>query len=203
MVALPDRILFLAGMSIDANTGAIQWVPSEIQAGQHGVHVVVSDGRGGVAEQTFAVAVAESLSVAPVISSLPLLNGREETLYSYTVSASDADQDPLVFRLLQSPAGMAIDSVNGNVTWMPAVGQAGVHDVSISVLGRRGRQADQAWQFTVRSLQNMPPVFVSTPPSETVQDQLYTYDVQVQDPDGDHLLTGCFLLLKECLLPMG
>jgi len=48
------------GMSIDPTTGRINWTPSTSQVGNHTVTVGVSDGRGGVAAQTFVIRVWDS-----------------------------------------------------------------------------------------------------------------------------------------------
>lgn len=45
------------GMGIDPSTGLITWGPTEDQVGKHPVTVVVDDGRGGTAEQSFMVCV--------------------------------------------------------------------------------------------------------------------------------------------------
>lgn len=46
------------GMSIDADTGVIQWAPSDSQVGDYPVSVEVSDGRGGMATQEFELIVS-------------------------------------------------------------------------------------------------------------------------------------------------
>ena len=63
------------GMSIDAKTGLITWTPTEGQAGNVEVEVLVLDAQDGVNRQTFTieVATAEDAPVqanrAPVITS--------------------------------------------------------------------------------------------------------------------------------------
>lgn len=46
------------GMSIDAQTGVVQWMPSSEQVGDFGVEIEVTDGRGGVAVQAFRLVVS-------------------------------------------------------------------------------------------------------------------------------------------------
>ncbi len=49
------------GMLIDNGNGLVSWEPSLDQVGNHDVTVRVEDGRGGVAEQAFVVAVKQPL----------------------------------------------------------------------------------------------------------------------------------------------
>lgn len=55
-----------AGMSIDSASGAIQWTPQANQAGAHEVAVLVNDGRGGTATQSFTVQVSAAGNLPPV-----------------------------------------------------------------------------------------------------------------------------------------
>lgn len=48
------------GMSIDSDSGVIQWTPGESQVGNYSVVVEVSDGRGGIAQQPFGLVVSPS-----------------------------------------------------------------------------------------------------------------------------------------------
>lgn len=47
-----------SGMDIDPASGEITWEPSEDQVGDHQVVIEVTDGRGGIAQQTFTVLVS-------------------------------------------------------------------------------------------------------------------------------------------------
>ncbi len=55
------------GMSIDTNTGVITWLPVAAQAGSTGITVSASDGRGGLATQSFAISVAPD-NQSPVVT---------------------------------------------------------------------------------------------------------------------------------------
>ena len=59
------------GMSIDALSGAITWVPASEQLGTHGVSVIVDDLQGGRVRHTFEVSVAPPDGAAPPASSAP------------------------------------------------------------------------------------------------------------------------------------
>ncbi len=59
------------GMSIDALSGAVTWVPAPEQLGTHSVSVIVDDLQGGRVRHTFEVSVAPPDGAAPPASSAP------------------------------------------------------------------------------------------------------------------------------------
>src|SRR5262249_13756464 len=62
------------GMTIDAATGLIAWTPSTFQTGPNSVAVLVSDGQGGSATQTFTVVVAAPVNHPPDITTVPVFD---------------------------------------------------------------------------------------------------------------------------------
>ncbi len=55
------------GMTLDASTGRIQWIPKNSQIGPSSVSIEVSDGRGGVVVQNFQITV-EADTESPVVA---------------------------------------------------------------------------------------------------------------------------------------
>jgi len=123
-----------SGMSIDAVTGVVTWIPDVSQLGGNTVVVSVSDGDLAVTQEFEIDVAVPGANVSPVIASTPALNAVESVTYEYQVVASDQDVgDVLAFSLQQSPIGMQIDSVSGLVTWTPDLTQTGSIDVVVSV----------------------------------------------------------------------
>jgi RHS repeat-associated protein len=179
--------LFPEGMTIDAATGLITWTPSGTQAGDHDVTVEVSDGRGGTDTQSFTIDVSEAINNPPEITSTPETTGTEGVLYEYDVEATDADGDVLTFSLTLFPEGMTIDATTGLITWTPSGTQAGDHDVTVEVSDGRGGTDTQSFTIDVSEAINNPPVITSTPDTTGTEGELYTYDVEAEDADGDVL----------------
>jgi serine protease AprX len=92
----------------------------------------------------------------PSIISTPPTSATEGSLYSYTVTASDADGDALSFSLGVAPAGMTIGVSTGVVMWTPGSNQAGSHDVTVQVTDARGLAATQSFSVTVANLNQAP-----------------------------------------------
>lgn len=137
------------GMTIDEESGEIRWQPTRQDLGFQQIVVQVSDGKGGVATQEYQLGVIdEGENAAPEISSEPGTEAYPTLQYSYQVVAEDADGDPLVFELKESPETMVIDEQQ-LITWTPSSEQAGsTHRVVLEVSD--GPLTDsQIWEITV------------------------------------------------------
>ncbi|MEM7394929.1 MAG: PKD domain-containing protein, partial [Verrucomicrobiota bacterium] len=109
-----------AGMTLTPGTGALNWTPDNDDVGQHVVILAVRDNLNASAEQHFVLDVI-NVNDPPVILSTPPTNAGVNAAYIYQVYARDDDRDPLSFSLVQSPAGMSIQS-GGLISWMPNAG---------------------------------------------------------------------------------
>jgi len=125
--------IFPTGMTIAVTSGVVNWTPSLGQVGDHVVKVKVSDGTTAIFQQyTLAVSVPPP-NRAPTITSTPGTLAISSLVYSYVVIASDLDADVLTYSLVTFPTGMNIDSISGQITWTPTLGQVGNHWLDISV----------------------------------------------------------------------
>src|SRR5262249_53387298 len=75
------------GMTINPATGLIVWTPSDVQTGPNNVAVLVSDGQGGTAAQTFTVVVAAPVNHPPTITTAPVTDALAGLAYRYDVGA--------------------------------------------------------------------------------------------------------------------
>ncbi len=91
----------------------------------------------------------EEVEVAPVITSTPVTEGFVGEPYSYDVNATGYPVPS--FELTVSPAGMAIDSVTGVITWTP--GAEGDYDVEV----RASNSAGDDTQAYILSISGPPP----------------------------------------------
>ncbi|MGD8339730.1 MAG: S8 family serine peptidase, partial [Gammaproteobacteria bacterium] len=179
------------GMTINGSSGLIQWTPNAGQSGTNLVSVRVVDGNGGFDTQSFSVLVGGGASnLSPTIDSSPVTTATENEPYSYDVNASDADGDTLTYSLDVAPAGMSINSSSGLISWTPSAGQAGSHGVTARVDDGNGGSDTQSFSINVAAAPppaNTPPTIDSTAITTGTVGELYSYDVNASDADGDTL----------------
>ena len=135
-----------AGMTVNPDTGEVNWVPSAPQPAEVTVALQVSDPQGGIAIQEFSVAVRDANS-APVISGSPPTSVIVGQFYGTRILASDADGDPLTFRLLRGPQGMTLHPRNGWLTWSTAGGIPGIYLVELEVVDDWGGRDSLAFNL--------------------------------------------------------
>lgn len=115
---------FPAGMTIDATTGLINWIPAADQTGNRNVTVQVTDAMGHTTNQVYTIVVADG---KPSFTSTPVRTATIGDLYAYDVNATAAVPSgaPLRYDLMQgTPAVrgiMAIDRSTGLISWTPAI----------------------------------------------------------------------------------
>ncbi|WP_228055720.1 putative Ig domain-containing protein [Lusitaniella coriacea] len=171
------------GMTINAQTGEIQWTPEA--TGRYEVEVEVQDASGGTATQTWTIEVGTTApNLPPTITSTPVYVARTAQPYSYQVIATDPEGTTPSYELLNAtdlPAGIAIDS-SGQLTWDNP--QTGTYTV---VVGANDGNSGAAQAFTLTVRENAAPSITSTPPNTAAPGRTYRYDVQAADPNGDDL----------------
>jgi FtsP/CotA-like multicopper oxidase with cupredoxin domain len=117
------------GMTIDANSGLITWLPNSSAAGSpKTVGVRVLDEQGLYASQVYTLVVQNNLP--PTVLSTPLLTAKVGVEYQYQFRVSDP-QGPITYSLRlvngvdYNPAGLSIDRNTGLVRWTPRPEQVG------------------------------------------------------------------------------
>jgi hypothetical protein len=126
-----------AGMTIDA-TGGMRWVTGENNGGEaYLVTVEVTDSGfpAATAMRTFSIQVAET-NTAPTLAPVPPQSTNAGSPLIVRLSAADADfpAQALTFSLAgATPAGLALDSASGVLTWTPTGAQLGSHSVTARV----------------------------------------------------------------------
>ncbi|MFN0055355.1 MAG: Ig-like domain-containing protein [Planctomycetales bacterium] len=154
-----------AGMAVDPASGLVTWTPQPGDLGNQDLLLEVTDGHGGVTQQSYTIAtIAAAPNRPPLFTSTPMIEAFVNTPYIYRATASDPDYDPLSFTLTSGPAGMEIDAATGLVSWQPMGNQTGTQSVVLSVDDGNGGTASQAYQMVSRAEPgNTSPVIISQP----------------------------------------
>ena len=172
-----------AGMTIDANSGAISWTPANNVTSEM-VTVQVSDGVL-TASQTFTIEVT-AVNDAPEITSSPVTVATEDTEYNYTVVAADVDSDSLTFSLTEFPEGMVIDAATGVISWTP---ENGVTEETVAVEVTDNIEiASQTFVIIVSATNDAPEITEGETATLTTGEDIATsLTLNATDIDGDDL----------------
>jgi RHS repeat-associated protein len=117
-----------AGMSIDPQTGVIEWLPGASQGGAHAVVVRVQDAGGFAATQSFTIQASSPSNGAPVAvdDEYSVRLGESLSVPAPGVTGNDADASPLSVRLTSQPGnGTVLFNADGSFTYTPHTMQPG------------------------------------------------------------------------------
>jgi RHS repeat-associated protein len=172
-----------AGMTVDAS-GMVSWTPTAAQFGPNAVTLRVNDPQGGSAVQSFTVTVvSQDVNHPPTITSTPGDAATVGKLYQYNAAATDPEDDPVIWSLLQGPVGMSIDPMLGTIRWTPTTDEIGPQQVVIQAADPLRATTTKTFMVTVHSV-DVPPAITSEPPTRAGAGVAYSYAVAAASPEG-------------------
>ncbi|MCL1478996.1 MULTISPECIES: putative Ig domain-containing protein [unclassified Marinobacter] len=169
-----------SGMTLSAN-GLVQWTPDGSQTGEYSVSLEVRDPQGASATQSYILNVQAENS-APVFESSPTTTARVGVEYSSTMTATDPEGDALTWKLVSAPAGMAINSGMGEISWVPNENQIGTHQVAVTVTDGRF-PVGRTYSVTVAG-DMLPPSLGNVPKDTAEVGKPYVYRIVAIDAEG-------------------
>ena len=178
-----------ASLSIESNIITIN--PNYNWYGELIVNITVSDIFGLEDYQSIIVEVLP-VNDTPAFSSSPNTVATEDEEYQYQLEISDPDSDQFYFYLLMYPEGMSLDN-QGLITWTPTEGILNSGFVSIVVWDTNNPQSGidypglQEFQIIVNPVNDAPEI-ISEPISNSIEDEQYSYQVEVSDIDSDNFI---------------
>ncbi len=172
-----------SGLTIGPS-GLVQWTPTINQIGDF-VSTIQCTDRSGVYMKAGTTTTVTTANY-PQITSTPVTSAMEGQLYTYQVTAADADTaygDTIKYSLNIAPSGMAIDQSTGLITWTPISGQIGDREVQVFATDLSKQTGQQRFTIKVGWI-NHPPVITSTPKTTATVGQYYYSYITAQDPDA-------------------
>ncbi|GAA4200928.1 hypothetical protein GCM10022289_13500 [Pedobacter jeongneungensis] len=164
--------------------GTYTYTPANSYSGTDVFTVTVSDGKGGTTTVTINVTVNPT-NVAPVASA-PAITTNKNTPVNGTITATDADGDPLSFAVTTPPAhGTVVVNPDGTYTYTPANNYSGTDVFTVTVSDGKGGTTTVTINVTVNPT-NVAPV-VSAPAITTPENIPVNGTITASDADGDPL----------------
>ncbi len=135
--------------------------------------------------------IANALNVSPVFTKVmgdTTINEDQQLNFDY--DAVDGNSDPVRFSLLTPPAGMAIDSITGILSWRPTFTQSGNYNFTVRASDGKGGITSRPTAVTVQNV-NRNPVFTRLMGDTTIMElQNLTFDYNGADPDNNPITFG-------------
>ncbi len=172
-------------------TATLSGTPTDAELGSHPIILQVRDAAGLTGTQSFTITVNED-NYAPQFTSAPVIEATENVLYTYNITATDANVgDVLVITAPISPTWLSLaDHGDGTATLSgtPANADVGDHAVTLRVRDVAGATHTQSFTVTVSNV-NDAPQFTSAPVTTATEDVAYTCNVTAADVDAGDTLT--------------
>ncbi|MEZ4945872.1 MAG: putative Ig domain-containing protein [Cyclobacteriaceae bacterium] len=182
-------------------SGSLVGTPNNGNLGTNPVRLVASDMHGGSVMQEFTI-IVNNTNDPPTFTSTPVTVGVEDNLYTYSITATDPDVgDVLEIKSLVIPSWLIlVDHEDGTATLSgtPLNANVGLSNVVLQVEDAQGLSVNQNFTINVSNT-NDPPVFVSTPVTGAIQDQLYNHTITTSDPDQGDSRTITSIVLPSWL----
>ena len=180
-------------ISIDSITGILQGIPSDVHVGDTSIEVRIYDWMQTYKGKLFSISV-KHVNHTPIIHTTSLPEAEEDSLYSYTVYATDRDSllfgDILRYTLAVSPVWLSIDSVTGVLTGVPMAWDVGDTIVTVKITDGKGGETIQTYPLQVNHINHVP-YWVADPDTLAKEDAAYMSRVFAKDQDS--LLFGDYL----------
>jgi hypothetical protein len=92
----------------------------------------------------------------PKFTSVPVDTAKEDSLYEYLLTATDPDQDPLLFGIITGPQWLHVDTATSTLTGTPGASDIGTSSVTLEVNDGYGGTDQQTFNLTVKATPHPP-----------------------------------------------
>ncbi|MDK2830886.1 MAG: hypothetical protein PWQ75_638 [Methanolobus sp.] len=175
-------------INIASSSGVASWTPNfKKDAGTYYVNLTVSDEHGSEDSQVVMITVAQNNE--PVFTMNTSYNISEGNTLSFTLNATDADGDTLVYDDIDLPSNATFDSGSAEFTWTPGYDMEGDYTANFSVYDGE----DFVYQEVAITVDNTnrAPKFPSFGEIPAAENSTLELNVSAIDPDNDSLDYTC------------
>ena len=179
------------GMTFDATSGVLQWIPTYNQAGTYpGLQLMVQDVAGLIAEKSFSATVT-NVNRSPELSPVPNQTVLENAGLSVTFQGTDPDEEDngkLQYSIENLPTGAVLDPGTGTLNWTPNYTQAGTYGLKLKVTDTGGLTAEVSVLAEVMDVNRLPQI--QSVEAKTVNEgAALIFAFLASDEDTDNTLT--------------
>jgi len=176
------------GASFNASTRTFSWTPTIAQIGNHQAKFEVSDPDGLIDDLTVNIEV-EQPNRSPEFDSISNQSVEAAKTLTFTIHATDPDDDPLTYSSTQLPSGSSFNVNTRTFSWAPTTAQIGNHQANFEVSDPEGLADDLTVNIEVTPPQptNQAPDFQAVSNQTVIAGSNLIFQIEATDPDGDSL----------------
>ncbi|MCF7811071.1 tandem-95 repeat protein, partial [bacterium] len=163
-------------------TGSFSWQTSYDSEGNHTVRLILSDGE--LTDTAWVNISVGNINHRPVLAAIGDKTVDENDELTFTLEATDSDNDDLTFFGEGLPEGAELNGAN--FRWTPTYDQSGDYDVTFIVRDDgEGELTDQETITITVTNVNRPPVLTAIGNQNVQEEEELTLTLTANDPDGD------------------
>jgi hypothetical protein len=158
--------------TFSTSTGQLSGKPASSNVGTFSnIVITVSDGKVATSLKAFSIAVkaasgSSGSNTAPVISGSPLTSVKAGIGYTFTPTASDANNDTLTFSISNKPSWASFSTSSGKLSGTPTAAQVGSYsNIVISVSDGKVKTSLKAFAVNVTATASGAATLSWTPPT--------------------------------------
>jgi len=162
-----------------------RWTPTSTQVGTHNITFIASDSNAVQDSETVTVTVTSPTNRPPVLAAIGSKSVSENSLLTFTISATDPDGDTVTYSATGLPTGATL--TGRTFSWRPGYTQAGTHNITF--IASDGALQDSEVVAVTVSNTNRPPVLAAIGGKSVSEGSLLSFSVSATDPDIDDTIT--------------
>ena len=139
----------------DSSTGAGNWTTDYNDAGTYWVNFGVSDGNGGIDNETIRITVSDA-NRPPVLDAIGDKTINEAEIVAIDLNASDLDDDTLVYSCNRTDLSTDFNPATGTGNWSTDHKDAGTYWIDFGVSDGKGGIANETIRITVLDSNRQP-----------------------------------------------
>ncbi|PCJ63439.1 MAG: hypothetical protein COA79_01115 [Planctomycetota bacterium] len=171
-----------AWLSFNTSTHELSGTPVLGDIGVYSIQLDVNDGKN-VASDNFTITVSDvSSNASPTFSSQSNTTAHQDTAFSLTINATDAENDTVTLASKQIPSWLTFSATTGVLSGTPSSSDAGTTTIIITASDGINLPVTEL-QFTITV--NTIPSITSTPIEVAIAKSAYIYNITAVDNDGD------------------
>ncbi len=177
------------GAVFDAQTHVFSWTPAFTQSGVYpNVVFTATDSGNPTLSITESITITiDDVNRAPLLLLIGSRAVNEGGMLTFTLSATDPDEDSLTYGASNLPLGATFDAQTHTFSWVPSYSQAGNYtNIEFTVTDSGGpiELAVELVTVTVGDV-NRAPVFAPLSAQQVLENAPLSFTVFATDPDGD------------------